>query len=608
MVIRIAAWVGLLTAGVSAQTIDNRFLNGKYFFRELIVAADAAGNFSDVRSLMGSIVYDGAGRYTFAGQQNIGSAAASAVSGSGVYNVGASGAGTMMDPIRGNLTLNVRAAAGAVAGSTTETSENVFNLFVAVPAPAGPVSNNSLSGAYWAASLEIPAATASLLRSSHFPLQANGLGTFLSFDASGHRADNRGGLPYTEKVSGASYTIGADGSGTAAFPNSTLLAAGKVMYLSKDGNFLLGGSTAAGAHDFFLAVKQAGGSLSNASWRDKFWSAGIRFEGKTPSAYAGSANADGAGTLVWSQRVRQAGSAAIDFSGAVQYTLSTDGDGRMLAAWIGLGAGGDGFLGTTAAPEAASTYDLSFGVRLPPAGGSGVFLNPQGVLNSASFAPPGNPVSPGQFVALFGSNLATATAVAQSSTFPAVLSGVSVSVNGRPAPIYFVSPGQISCLVPFGVTGATATIQVNNNGTRSNAVDVPLAATAPGIFTQSQRGYGVGAMQKVRDFSLITAANPVRRNDAIVVYLTGLGAVSPAVADGAPGPSAEPLARTTQTPKVYIGGKAATVLYSGLAPGYPGLYQINVVVPAAAPFGAKVPLAVETVEHFHDQVDLPVVP
>ncbi len=613
MVLRLAAWAGLLAAAASAQTLDNRFLNGRYYFRYLYVATDAAGIFSDVRSLLGTIQYDGAGRYTFSGQQNSGTAGAAALSGSGVYNIGASGAGTMTNPLRGNLNLNLRAAAGAVAGSTTETNENIFDLFIGVPAPAGPVSNASLSGAYWAASLEVPAAAASLLRSGHFLLQANGLGSFLNFDVAGHRADNRGGLPYTETVSGPFYTMGADGSGTASMPNSTLLSANKVLYLSKDGTFLLGGSTAAGAHDFFLAVKQTAGSLSNASWKDKFWSAGIRFEGKTPSAYAGSANADGAGTLVWSQRVRQAGGAAIDFSGAVPYTLSPDGDGRMLAAWTALGAGGDSFLGTTAAPEAPSTYDLSFGARLPAASGTGVFLNPQGVLNSASFAPPGNPVSPGQFVALFGANLAAGTAIAQSTTFPTVLAGVSVAVNGLAAPLYFVSPGQISCLIPFGVTGLTATISVNNTsvintGTHSNSVDVPLAATAPGIFTQSQRGYGIGAMQRARGFSLITAANPVRRNDAIVVYLTGLGAVSPAVRDGAPGPSAEPLARTTQTPKVYIGGKPAVVLYSGLAPGYPGLYQLNVLVPGTAPYGAKVPLAVETAEHFHDQVDLPIVP
>ena len=97
----------------------------------------------------------------------------------------------------------------------------------------------------------------------------------------------------------------------------------------------------------------------------------------------------------------------------------------------------------------------------------------------------------------------------------------------------------------------------------------------------------------------------MRRKDTILVFLTGMGVVSPAVPDGTPG-AADPLSHTVQKPVVRIGGKVAIVSFSGLAPCCAGLYQINVVTPDDTPFGDAVPLSIETAEHFHDQVDIPV--
>src|SRR5258708_28067863 len=143
-------------------------------------------------------------------------------------------------------------------------------------------------------------------------------------------------------------------------------------------------------------------------------------------------------------------------------------------AKVGLGAAGKGFVGAAINNSDPDAYEVYFGVQLPSLSGTGVFLNPLGVLNAASFAPPGNPIAPGQFVALFGTGLAASNRTA-TAPYPSILNGVTVQVNGKASPIYFVSAGQINFLVPYATTGTSATIVVQNNGANSNTVTVPLA-------------------------------------------------------------------------------------------------------------------------------------
>jgi uncharacterized protein (TIGR03437 family) len=140
----------------------------------------------------------------------------------------------------------------------------------------------------------------------------------------------------------------------------------------------------------------------------------------------------------------------------------------------------------------------------------------------------------------------------------------------------------------------------------SNRVTVPVSRSSPGIYTTSQNGIGSGAILKT-DFTIVSAANAPRRGDTILIYLTGLGALNPALSDGA---AASPtvLSRVTDSVNVYIGGQRATVSFAGAAPGFAGLYQLNVVIPASAPIGSAVPLAVETTTSFHDMVDLAIQP
>jgi hypothetical protein len=114
-----------------------------------------------------------------------------------------------------------------------------------------------------------------------------------------------------------------------------------------------------------------------------------------------------AGNLTFTRRLRQlqpTGAITYDFTGTNAFTLGPDGSGTAALTRVALGAAGNGFVGTAVDPNDPGGYELYLGVRMPPVSGTGVFLNPQGVVNAASFAPAGNSISPGEFVTLFGTN------------------------------------------------------------------------------------------------------------------------------------------------------------------------------------------------------------
>ncbi len=151
----------------------------------------------------------------------------------------------------------------------------------------------------------------------------------------------------------------------------------------------------------------------------------------------------------------------------------------------------------------------------------------------------------------------------------------------RPAALFFVSGTQINAQVPFElVSGAgLVTVQVTRGGETSTAQPVAIAAVSPGIFTQNQQGTGPGAILHAADFQPVSESNPAQTGEFLLIFCTGLGPVLPEVPSGNVAPGTEPLARTVSPPLVNIGGIPAEVVYSGLAPGFVGLYQVNVEVP-----------------------------
>jgi uncharacterized protein (TIGR03437 family) len=225
------------------------------------------------------------------------------------------------------------------------------------------------------------------------------------------------------------------------------------------------------------------------------------------------------------------------------------------------------------------------------------------VLNSATYSTmgqPGHAVAPGSLVSIFGSELAAGLAVADSVPLSTSIGGVSVRFNDVPAPIHFVSPGQINAQLPWGLLQgaqtAVGTMVVTRGGASSQARSVQLAQVSPGIYTISAMGDGPGVVVNLDDGSLAQPAGsitnyptrPVRTGGAIIIYATGLGPVDPPLANGAD--SQDALRRTVMMTSVLIGGREAQVLFSGLSPQFPGVYQLNVVVVPDTPTGNAVPI------------------
>ena len=117
-----------------------------------------------------------------------------------------------------------------------------------------------------------------------------------------------------------------------------------------------------------------------------------------------------------------------------------------------------------------------------------------------------------------------------------------------------------------------------------------IAAAQPGVFTVNEQGAGQGVVFKSDGVTLAEPGTPADAGETVVIYCTGLGAVSPAVPDGAPAPPS-PLSNTVNPVSVTIGGQNAAVQFGGLTPGFPGLYQVNAVVPSGVS-GDAVPLTI----------------
>ena len=222
---------------------------------------------------------------------------------------------------------------------------------------------------------------------------------------------------------------------------------------------------------------------------------------------------------------------------------------------------------------------------------------PNGVVNNAGFTSSAPGVSPGLIAAIFGSNLSTATVnaigfVPGTTSLYTTYQGTAVTFDNIPAPLFGLTPGQIDVQVPFEVAGKTSTqMVITLNGIPSAPVTIPVLPATPGIVTVNSSGAGPGVIQN-HDGSLNTADNPEARGNLIQIYATGLGALSPTGVTGAAAPSS-PLSTCANAATATIDGVPVTVGpadspydFCGLSPGFVGLWQVNVQLPAAIGTGA----------------------
>ncbi|MGO9094119.1 MAG: hypothetical protein ACLQGV_02760 [Bryobacteraceae bacterium] len=218
-----------------------------------------------------------------------------------------------------------------------------------------------------------------------------------------------------------------------------------------------------------------------------------------------------------------------------------------------------------------------------------IVVNSTAVVNAASY---GAAVAPGSLAAVWGNFLLASPIPVTSFPIPTNLGGLSLQFGGGAlAPLFYASSAQANAQVPWELAGQSqTTVTASINGQTSAPLTVGLATYAPGIFTVNGQGTGPGAILDL-NYHLISATNPTTAGAYIQIYCTGLGPVSNQPATGAASPL-NPLASTPTWPTVTIGGVSAAVQFSGLTPGDVGLYQVNAQVPAGAPKGNAVPVAI----------------
>lgn len=612
--------LALASVAASAQTLNgNATLQGAYSVRYLGVQGypcDCPLSFS------GTFTFDGKGNFQVAGQgtsNNNGKDSPLTPAASGTYSVWPNGVLSMTNPFApasSQTFLYGGVGQGAIVASSTDTS--YLDVFVGVPVATG-ASNATLKGNYMVANLEFSGGAIANTRNAFSTLTADGNGSLGSVSIKGS-STALGGTVTTQTSAAATYTVTANGTGTMTFPAPSnvstanqLLAGNKTLYVSGDGSLFIAGSPT--GYDFEIGIQQP--SNAPASISGLYFSAELENCADCGSntglaGYGGSFNELGTanGDEFDHLRANFDGYASFDETYNQNLTVNKSGYASDTAVDYQLGISANNKYEISIG--GAGDYYLQVGVQTIPVTGTGVFLSPYGVVNAATNSPFTAQLSPGEVITLYGSGLISGPTVTSPAPFPNTLGGAQVLITPSGAtaplnaPIYFASPTQISAVVPYNIPTNTSvvSVQVVNNGAQSNTVNSYIGSTSAGVFTVPPGGLGNGAVLHA-DYSLVSSSSPAKVGETVLIFLTGLGAVSPSVTAGAPAPSSAPLAQVTNTVNVYIDSQPATVSFAGLAPGLGGLYQLNVVVPSGVTSGT-VSLEISAVDSDNLQATIPI--
>jgi uncharacterized protein (TIGR03437 family) len=591
----IPAWANLPTW----DTSGNGLLNGTYYFREVIyVVGDTAGDLSQELSVYGNISFNGSGTYSISnatvnecdssgcGQQPL--------SFNGSYSFASNGYGFFTNPLsssQATFTNYGLVSNGLLIASATEDGFN--SLFIA--APVGTIATASAFQGAYQINGYIPGSRSNAADVT-FTLNPDGVGNLGTVNMTGYFSGG-GSTAYTQSSANLKYTF-SNGAGVLTFPTSTtanFYSGQEFLYISPDRNFVFGGSPS--GFDMFVGVKTTTG---NVNFSGLYYEAGLDEDASqlssqgfsAPDTFYGSFNAVN-GAIIGHQRLFSPifNSVAEGFTFATTYpTAITNGtytDSANTTQYV-FANGGAIRIGFGIGP----LLGINIAIPAPTMSGNGVYLNPNGIVNAASFAPFTAGVSPGEFIVLYGAGLSTQNAVASSLPLPVTLNNVQVMINGIPAPLFYVTPTQLAAVVPFGATytpptGALqiATIQVINGNSSSNTVTEFMNLTTPGIFSLTANGIGYGAVEHALTGKVVNASSPAQPTEIVSVFMSGLGTTLPAGVDGA---APSQLSNTVQTISADVGGIPAAVAFAGLAPYLAGIYQVNVEIPASAVAGDNV--------------------
>lgn len=584
--------LALLLPAAFAQTVEwdnsgNNLLRGTYNFREAlwITDAQASNTLDEAASQYGTITFDGQGNYTVTGSawSSATTPSLTTYANSGVYAISASGFGFLRRANKDGGDVYGSVSNGVFIGSSTESGFN--NLFIAALRPTTNPTAATFNQSYTIAYSNLATASLTQIRDATFRITPNGSGSLGTVSVTGYSGSSY--TASTQTIPAASYSF-TSGTGTLNLGtrNTTDLVSGSLQFnISADGQFIFGGAT--NGWDLFIGVRTPAATVDSSKYTGLYYQAGLDVKRSTlPSgtavlgSYFGSFNTIASiKQMIGHERVQAAPDAAYDFTYSDGFNLSTTGSH-------------DDFLGFQNFVSADGAYRIGFGrqdylglnvaVKAPTfISVSGPYVDPTGVVNAASYTPFTTGVAPGELITIFGTNLTTGNFV--DATFPTTLGTVTVTINGKLAPIYVATPTQISAIVPYEISGSVAEIQVTRGAVKSNRVTAFINRTAPGVFAVPPTGLGYAAALHP-NYALVTPSNPALPGETIAIYLTGLGALDSNLPTGVLGPI-NPLAKTVENLDVRVANRSATIAYSGLAPLLRGLYQLNVTIPPGTPAG-----------------------
>ena len=468
------AAVGPLAAQAPGPDISGNFmLSGPYYFRHVIYVisgtVDAQGIVGDVNeaiAIYGTITFDGNGNYSISGGTLVADsgfgpptalscylANTTCTSGSpvsGTYSISASGLGTIYSPVgsltSGDLIHGLVAANGVFTGSTTETADAYNDLFIAAP-NSTPATNATFQGAYTVTGF-LPGGSPTNSADMFFQMNADGNGNLGTVNITGYYGAG-GATTISQSNTNIKYFF-SGGAAVVTFPTSAtanFFSGQEYLYFSPDGNFFFGGSPSTGAtnttsYDMIIGVRNPSGTQN---FQGTYYQAGIDQDvSQLNTGYAdfdgyyGSFNASSNGNILAHDRLDDLifTGATYDWTFSDSFTPPATGTYTDTANSFqyAVGAGGAVRIGQGIGPYLGINVAMQAPTFTPTAS-QPVYINPTGVVNAASFSPFTAGISNGDFITIFGTNLAAKTVVASSVPYPTILGGVQVRINGTPAPI-----------------------------------------------------------------------------------------------------------------------------------------------------------------------------
>ena len=191
-------------------------------------------------------------------------------------------------------------------------------------------------------------------------------------------------------------------------------------------------------------------------------------------------------------------------------------------------------------------------------------------------------VAPGGLIIVQGQNLSAVNIASQEKPLPVALGESCLSVNGLAVPMLMVSPNQINAQLPFQAEG-NVTMVLHTPGGTSDNFNLTILPTAPSVFrTSLTDDYSVPTVIRAANGGVVTPANPIRNDDELFIYLTGMGKTNPEIPAGVPAPADT---NVLVEPVVDINGYQLPVISANLVPGEIGINEIHVKVPFRVPKG-----------------------